>query len=70
MKKVTLEQARNSFDTLVKEVSDMKESVEITLPGGEQVRLVPIPQPIGTWKGRPIYKADDAQHLDKPYFFD
>jgi hypothetical protein len=40
----------------------------VTGPNGDLVRIVPIPKPIGEWKGRPVYRLKDVQYLDFPFW--
>lgn len=71
MVRVSISEARQrSFGELAEQVSATQEVVVVTGPQGDMARLVPIPKPVGRYKGRPVYDIDDAQRLDFPYWPD
>lgn len=63
-------------DEKVQEVVEMvchqNEPVTIRTKGGDEVRVIPVPKPIGHRKGIPIYREEDIQYLslDHPYWFE
>lgn len=70
MIKLTVQEAGKRFDNLVEEVHNKKEPVVVTGPTGDLVRIVPVPKPVGQFKGRPVYRIEDVQYLDAPWWFD
>jgi prevent-host-death family protein len=70
MVKLTVEEAGRRFSELVDLVSQKKESVVVSGPSGELVRIIPVPKPVGDFKGRPVYKIEDVQYLDAPWWFE
>jgi hypothetical protein len=68
MKKMTVDEASRQFSDVIDYVRGHQEAVIVTGPNGDLVKVVPIPQPIDTWKGRPVYRIEDLQYLnDFPY---
>jgi hypothetical protein len=68
MVKMTIDEAGQQFSKLVDYVRGHNDSVVVTGPNGDLVKVVPIPQPVDTWKGRPVYRIEDLQYLDDfPY---
>jgi antitoxin (DNA-binding transcriptional repressor) of toxin-antitoxin stability system len=70
MVKVTVEEAGKRFSELVDYVRQKNESIVVAGPNGELVKIIPIPKPVETWKGRPVYKLEDVQYLDAPWWFE
>ena len=68
MVKMTMDEAVHKFSKVVDYVRDHNEAVVVTGPSGDLVKVIPIPHPIDTWKGRPVYRIEDIQFLDDfPY---
>ena len=68
MVKIDVTDAQQHFTEVVDMVRDKNETVVVTGPDGELVKIVPVPKPIDSWKGRPVYRAADVQYLDFPYW--
>jgi len=68
MIKISATEVQNKFDDWVEYVREKEDEIIVTGPDGDLVRIVPIPKPVGEWKGRPVYKLKDVQHLDFPYW--
>jgi hypothetical protein len=68
MVKVKASQAPSKFNEWVEYVRSKEAAVIVTGPEGDLVRIVPIPKPVGKWKGRKVYKLKDVQYLDFPYW--
>ncbi|HYF48117.1 MAG TPA: hypothetical protein VEJ63_01835 [Planctomycetota bacterium] len=68
MDKITVDEAAKSFEKIVEYVVGHEEAVTVSGPSGDLVRIIPVPKPVGEWKGRPVYKLKDVQHLDYPYW--
>jgi hypothetical protein len=69
MQKMTIEEAsHSSLSDAVKLVCGSHETLIVAGPDGELARVVPIPKPVRTFKGRPVYRLEDVRYLDFPYW--
>jgi hypothetical protein len=69
-KEITIEKASENFQEVFETVQATKKPITVKAPDGTSVRILPVPQPIGMFKGKPIYKAEDIQFVGAPWFFD
>jgi hypothetical protein len=66
---VSLAEARQrALADIVEQVCASNEALMVTGPDGELAKVVPVPKPVRQFKGRPVYRLEDAQHLDFPYW--
>ncbi len=71
MTKLSLDQAaKRSLGDVVAQVRKTHEPLVVTGPDGDLAMVVPMPQPVRSFKGRPVYKIEDAQHLVFSYWAD
>ena len=70
MIKIAINEASQQFEKLVEQVQQKNEPVVVTGPSGDMVRIIPVPKPVSHWKGRPVYRLQDVQYLDAPWWFD
>src|SRR5208283_3314718 len=69
MVRMSLGEARQrSLGEAAEQVCASKEALAVMGPDGEMVRLVPVPKPVRQCKGRPVYRLDDVQHFEFPYW--
>ncbi|MCW8133059.1 MAG: hypothetical protein KIS92_22110 [Planctomycetota bacterium] len=57
---------RNPPDDAEKKVAATHEPVVITTADGDKAKIIPIPKPVKTVNGRPVYKLEDMQFLEVP----
>ena len=72
MKTITIRELGGELEQVANMVADRNEPVKITTSNGTEVRIIPIPKPIGFRRGVPIYRDEDLQYLylDHPYWFE
>jgi hypothetical protein len=69
MVKMSLEEAQSQIlGKVVERVSATREPVVVTGPNGDLAKVIPVPKPVGVFKGRPVYKLEDLEQLDFPYW--
>ena len=67
MKNVSLSELKDKLEECIDYVREHGDSVVVSGPDGDCVRIVPIAKPVDEWKGRPVYKLRDVQYIDFPY---
>ena len=72
MEKILVAENESQLADIVEKVCRTHEPVTVAKPSGEEVRVIPVPKPIGYRKGVPIYRTEDLQFLahEYPFFFD
>ena len=62
-----IENADGKLKKVVEMVFDSNEPMTVRTPAGKAVKVIPIPKPIRMWKGRPVYRGEDAKYLYLDY---
>ena len=62
----------SALGRVVTKVCRSRRPVTIRTPRGDAVKVIPVPKPIRFWKGRPVYKLEDAKflYLDCPWLLE
>jgi hypothetical protein len=60
------------LEDVVNLVCDSNEPVTVSTASGKEVRVIPVPKPIRMWKGKPVYRGEDAKYLylDHPWLLE
>jgi len=65
MIRINVEEAtKKSVADLIELVRNKFEEMVVSGPDGDLVRVVPVPKPVYFYKGKPVYRLEDAQYLD------
>jgi len=59
----TVNESESTLHSVVEMVCNSNEPVTVRKPNGDAVKVIPVPKPIRMWKGRPVYKLEDAKYL-------
>jgi hypothetical protein len=72
MNKIVVADNQGQLTAIVDQVCRTHEPVTVAKPNGDEVKVIPVPKPIGYRKGVPIYRTEDLQflYLDYPHLFE
>ncbi len=72
MEKITITENHSQLEDIVDRICRTNEPVTVSKANGDEVKVIPVPKPIGFRKGVPIYRTEDLQflYLDYPHLFE
>jgi len=61
-----------NLENVVHKVCDSNQPVTVTADNGDAVKIIPIPKPVEYFKGKPVYRLEDAKYmyLDCPWLLE
>lgn len=66
MTRVRIDKAEKILTAIVDKVCSTHKPVILTNSKGDVAKIVPVPKPIGSRRGRLIYRLEDMQFLEIP----
>ncbi|HLX61039.1 MAG TPA: hypothetical protein VKX17_07130 [Planctomycetota bacterium] len=51
------------LETVIKSVCGTNSPITISSDDGNAVKVIPVPKPVEFFKGRPVYRLEDAKYL-------
>ncbi|MEI6232082.1 MAG: hypothetical protein WCT04_03460 [Planctomycetota bacterium] len=52
-----------NLESVVRSVCNLNHAVTVTADNGDSVKIIPVPKPVEYFKGRPVYRLEDAKYL-------
>lgn len=61
-----------NLENVLRRVCHSNQPVTVTAENGDAVKVIPVPKPIEYFKGKPVYRLEDAKYLylDCPWLLD